>query len=1272
VPPISLAVPAVFGTVTDDLGLRPPPGAVPDLSGARMAYFPGEPERFVGRAEVMAAGSTTLAPGTRRAGVLVHGMAGAGKTACALELAYRHQDAFAALAYWEGPKQPDAVFGALEDLSARLDIQLGGYGFAMAGNTATVAELQAYLPRLTQMLEDNGLLLVLDNLEHLLDADGGWRDPRWAALIRAVTSHAGLSRVILTSRTRPADLDPAVEVLPIHALTLAETALLARELPGLRRLLGADQAAAMRGQPGVAADRDLLARTLRIVQGHPKLLELADAAAATDDPERLARHLDHAEQAAAGGAVLQQFFTTGSSGLDPEAFLAQLTDWTTTTAGRLPEPSRLLLNTLCCLEDGDRTRTVLEHNWADLWARLHRPGDPPDLDHTLTPLAAAALIHAETATPDHTETGDTQTNSATGAQAADSMPVRYRIHPGVVDAVRAATSPELRAAVDTELAAYWSTGSRWAAERPEGEATWLVAHAGLAAAPYLLRLGELEVAATLLQQVLTRDESPATVRAVIPALRHIADTTGEPRHASLLGSALAKTMDLQEAEHLLDRAYRGVVDADDHGNASTTASRLANLLQRQGRLREALQWVDLEARHARDAGLGPATQLAVAGHRLQILGQLGEHRQVLDEIHDLRPRLDQLPDQRGDQDLIEPWNVREATLDIGRSAAADLGEWETALQYSRDIQASNRRRGAGLHVTTCTRFNDYAPLIRLGRLDEADRLLQYCQQVFEDTADTRMLGSVLSARADMEDERGRPERSARFECSALRYTYAGAGWQGAAASHRNLAVYLRRSGADAAEWLPHQLASAVIGYAAQGASAASILYLARQLHRLGDAATATMPAGFADLAARVEAVNGVRFAALVTRLTGQPGSGDTLLADTLTAAREQTAEAAADDQALVASWEPRIAAVVAAAGGDTDAASTLEPVLTGLADNPDWGTLVGVLSRILAGERGPGLLTGLDPVDTAITARTLDALAGRVQLTATPAGMRPAVPEEWEPVLAAVVAAAGGDTDTASTLEPVLTGVQDNPDWARLVGVLRRILAGERGPDLLTGLDPVDTAITARTLEALAGRVRLTAAPTDLRPTGTVPEEWEPVIAAVVAAAGGDTDTAADLDPVLTGLQDNPDWRTLVGVLRRIIAGERGPDLLTGLDPVDTAITARTLDALAGRVQLTATPADLRPAATVPEDWEPVIAAVVAAASGDTDTAADLDPVLTDLQDNPDWSTLVPVLRRILAGERGPDLLTGLDPVDTAIAGRTLDALAEPDRAEPPREDPDD
>ncbi|WP_295389413.1 CHAT domain-containing protein [uncultured Thiodictyon sp.] len=82
---------------------RPPGGFVLPQTG--LHAFPAEPPRFVGRVGPMLRASLALAPESPYRAVLFHGMAGAGKTACALELAYRHeQDRFAGQVWYQGPE----------------------------------------------------------------------------------------------------------------------------------------------------------------------------------------------------------------------------------------------------------------------------------------------------------------------------------------------------------------------------------------------------------------------------------------------------------------------------------------------------------------------------------------------------------------------------------------------------------------------------------------------------------------------------------------------------------------------------------------------------------------------------------------------------------------------------------------------------------------------------------------------------------------------------------------------------------------------------------------------------------------------------------------------------------------------------------------------------------------------------------------------------------------------------------------------------------------
>jgi hypothetical protein len=254
--------------------------------------------------------------------------------------------------------------------------------------------------------------------------------PRWTPLIAALTGHAGESRVIFTSRILPAGLDPdTVLIRPVHALSRDESLLLARELPNLRKLLHSE-AEPVRGG---AADPALGRRVLTLVQGHPKLLELANAAAA--DRTRLTSQLAAAE-AAVDGAALTAFLAKGDTALDAAQFLLTLTAWTTDATATLPALARLLLQALCRIEETDRNSVTLDGNWANVWRRLDQLGDPPSLAELVAPLVAAALVAA-----------DPQSSRPERSGALSDPPRHRRGHPY--------GDPEpVNTAVDTELATW--------------------------------------------------------------------------------------------------------------------------------------------------------------------------------------------------------------------------------------------------------------------------------------------------------------------------------------------------------------------------------------------------------------------------------------------------------------------------------------------------------------------------------------------------------------------------------------------------------------------------------------------------------------------------------------------------------------------------------------------------------------------------------------------------------------------------------------------------
>ncbi|HKR52018.1 MAG TPA: hypothetical protein VJT72_21055 [Pseudonocardiaceae bacterium] len=811
-PAMSVATAAIFGASALGLSLVPPVGTpIPDPTVEAMAWFPAEPTRFVGRAEVMAAASTALAPASGRTAVVFHGIAGAGKTTCAVELAYRRQRAFPALAFWSAPTDPDQFDDALRLLAVALEAQLSDYGVTMVEEIATPERLVHVLPSLT----DTGLLLVLDNLDALLTPEGQWRDRRWAVLIGALISQHVPSRVIMTSRVVPAGLNPdTVLIQPVPTLSREESLLLARELPHLHALL---HTPAEPGQARLNATNPALGRdVLTLAQGHPTLLELADAAAA--QPPRLAFQLAEIEEAM-DEAPRAAFLTEGHTKLDVEQLLQSFTVWTITVTATLPAPARLLLQALCRIEESDRNTTVVEVNWAALWRRLDQPGEPPPLAECVAALVTAALITTD------------PIDDPTDPKGL----VHYRIHPAIAQAVHTATPKPITAAVDAQLAEWWTVVGGWGIEQQHTSNTtnqftakaglaaaryllhqhdWngakFIVRAGLAAAGYLLRRHDWNTASCLLERILIQDSySPAISLAVISLLRRIAEATGTLKDLVVFAAAHRK-VDPGEAETLLRRAYHQAVTEGEYQLASTTAGDLITLLRDQGRLSEALILADQKIEHSNQAGFGFWTQLSDQGRRLQILNMLGHHEQVLLDLPALLARMAELPDQPAHNDRANPRNVQEGILDIGRLSAMALQRWDDALRLNHEIANTQQRHGTSPHEIARTQFNDYLPLRRLGRLTDADQLLRTCQDIFDTIGDATQLAEVYSARADLEDNRDRPMDALGLQRTSLRLRYLHPDPHDIATAHHHLADYLSRTATNPAEQRAHRLTASLL------------------------------------------------------------------------------------------------------------------------------------------------------------------------------------------------------------------------------------------------------------------------------------------------------------------------------------------------------------------------------------------------------------------------------------------------------------------------------
>ena len=811
-PALSVGTPTLFGAQAVGLRLAAPQRSGPvsyDTRLLKLPGFPAQPGRFVGRTAVMAQASQALAPRSGEAAVLLHGMPGGGKTACALELAYTHEHAFERLVWFKAPDEGLDIAAALTRFA--LSLEIGLPGLQMVHLLEDQARLAAFLPELTELLERHRVLVVVDNIESLLTESGRWRDTRWAAVVAAMTGHGGLGRVVLTSRRRPHDLDGRMRALAVDALSADEALLLGRELPHLSTLMDGNLA-------GIGPDvaRQLAVRVLEAAQGHPKLLELADSQAA--HPERLRRLVDAADVVwQETGGLPPGFFTLGEAQAASQEYPHVLAAWARVAAAMLAPADRDLFYLLCCLEEADRIRPVAEVNWPTLWRRLGRAGEPPGLDRGLTRLAATGLTTIQPGTP----------------QAAEEYP----IHPAIAAAGRAQAGDRFQKAVDMGLAAYWTSLSDEARGREERQQTsGMVIRASLGAAPYLLRLHQWEIAAQLLEYAITRDHSVAAAHAALPGLRAVAGavvgTDFEPTATGMLALALER-IDPAAAELQTAQVLAVALDRQNYRIASSAASNLMEYRARAGRLDDALQLADRMADYTRQAGLGPWIQLHAEAKRLHVLSLMGQTGKVLAEVQRLREYMETLPLTSEELDTVPARLVREQLLGTGREAAVRLRHGDQALELNTAVVASMRGRGAPPAEIARARFSDYGPMIDLDRVDEALELLMDCREVFEQAHDIEMLGRIFGALAFVEGSRGRGDVAVDLAREALRYSYLARSVEDIWISHYNLGEYLRDLAGQPGPALAHHLAAALLG-AVTGAEGAEESVPGVDLSRLLD------------------------------------------------------------------------------------------------------------------------------------------------------------------------------------------------------------------------------------------------------------------------------------------------------------------------------------------------------------------------------------------------------------------------------------------------------
>jgi hypothetical protein len=696
---------------------------------------------------------------------------GGGKTACAVELAYTHEHAFERMAWFKVSDAEEDQDSTLLDFAETLESALPGLHLAdLVGDPARLA---AFAPEITGMMSAERVLIIVDNVESLLTESGEWRHQPWRQVINALTAHQGSGRVLLTSRRRPVGLQVNVRVETVDVLSSDEALLLASQLPGLRQLIDGGPADARQ------AVARLVRRALELAQGHPKLLELANGQAA--DPVRLRELIAVGDTAwSEQGGVPAGFFATATGRAAGTDYLHVLEAWTGAVEAGLTAGDRDLLTFLCCVEETDRVRFVVE----DTWARNQTAGGE-NLDTRVARLSTAGLLSV-------------QGRARGNAQF-------YEIHPVVASVTRARAGTDYRVVVDARLAAYWEQACRNAlGSEGAGGTSQQVARTGIAAIPYLLRQDKPLAAGELLEEVLQRDGSRRTALMVRPVLTAIALVATGPAKA-IASLSLLRVLDAIgigniDSDPSLPLIFNAVADpasfwelspgtlsTQDYRAFKAMAALLFKLALLRGDYAEAEQIARDEIRVAGRLGMGPWTRLDAQVARLEVEATRDLSGRVLPEVTRLVNHMKTLRASSRQPEAAIPWRVRERLLTIGGHAATNAERWQEALNFNAALIASMRARGAADRDLVGALFSGHGPLMMLDRHAQARRVLQQCRDLAEADHDFRMLGPVLSAQAAVEDMLGHPGIAVELARTALRYEYRAFDVDGIPISHYRLA-----------------------------------------------------------------------------------------------------------------------------------------------------------------------------------------------------------------------------------------------------------------------------------------------------------------------------------------------------------------------------------------------------------------------------------------------------------------------------------------------------
>ncbi|NQT11144.1 MAG: hypothetical protein HQ582_00245, partial [Planctomycetes bacterium] len=651
---------------------------------------------------------------------------------------------------------------------------------------------------LIEALRDEAILLVIDNFENNLEgverkagsALYACSDPAWDELLAGLARElpSTRSRLLVTSRHRPRALAdgafpplppgegrgeggrPSTLWIPLGPLPMPEAALFVRSHPQLRRLLFGKQ----------ENDKKLIQRLLKVSRGHPLILDRF--ARLAGDPAALGAALDRVQ--AEGWQQLPDLFD--SAGIDDnqrERERKYLEDVAIGSVDLLieritPDARRLLR--IVTVANEPVSEGFIDGVWQE------RPGAPP-VGPLLAELCGTGLLTKE-------ESGEGQATYAFHELVRERTAQWRETHEDETDP---RTDDEIRIAYGERYAAMFRTlyhENRNAA----GEA-------GRRALVYFVAARAFDRLGSFAGYLVTGVSDPALLRSVVTELEGAIDQAppGESRWSlrTYVADALRMAGQPDRAVPFYTGAAEEAEAAENWWDVAWITGNWAFAVRNVGDLELSKK---LSLRCADTYRRAGSPEVNVIGNELsayRIDVMRGEAEAALPQIES---RLDRVRDwwqrsQAGESVAEAPNRTflgRALVSGLNNAAQANqtLERWQACLDLLEENESLERALGENEVELAGTRFNQYAPLLELGRLDEAQRVLEGCLGVFRSAGAAPDESRCLTALADLWGKRSEIgeaialQRQALAVCSTLPDP-----WH-RVVSHDNLGEYLEKDG----------------------------------------------------------------------------------------------------------------------------------------------------------------------------------------------------------------------------------------------------------------------------------------------------------------------------------------------------------------------------------------------------------------------------------------------------------------------------------------------